>query len=279
MAYKFLRTIKDGDVNKSISVDTEQDFIDDNGVRHPRNVLFLWSDEELWNVLHIMRFEQIEDLSAPVIADPVTIPRPVTPPEPVAEVPQPDEPAPPLPPEPLPEIIHTGLRDMIPTLRDAGISVTDEILEKVKVASHTDAKISQLVAYGGIAVRTLHLEKANQYHQGHRHNYDHMTNLVRGSVLCEVDDAAPKVYKAPMQVAIAADKWHKFTALEDDTIYQCIYRQPEREDLFTAANSPYNLAPFTAEELVEKLKLVDNPCAHCDCDDSKTSPVDDKILL
>jgi hypothetical protein len=90
--------------------------------------------------------------------------------------------------------------------------------------------------------------------------------------MAEVEDCEPKVFHAPTQITIDADKWHKFTALTDDVFYQCVYRQPTREDLYTSENSPYGEAPFTADELIEKLKLVDNPCAHCACDEGDTAP-------
>lgn len=155
---------------------------------------------------------------------------------------------------------------MIQLVSDAGIEIDDRVIAQIQQLAHTDAVISTLVAFGGIAIRTLRIAKLGGFHQGHRHNYDHMTNLVHGSVLCEVDNTPPKRYDAPAQITIAADHWHKFTALTDDVIYQCVYRQPDREDLYTIENSPYNVAPFTPQELVEKLKTIDNPCAHCACD-------------
>jgi hypothetical protein len=170
------------------------------------------------------------------------------------------------------------LGEAIPIIKDVGIEVDDAILDQLKEIAHTDAVFSPLVAYGGIAFRTLRLEAKGNYHQGHRHNYDHITNLIKGSVLCEVDGAKPKAYYAPCQITIAADHWHKFTALEDDVVYQCVYRQPSREDLYTMENSPYNLAPFTADELIERLKFVDNPCSHCSCDEvGEETPLEDGL--
>lgn len=264
MKKKFIRIIDD----HKISVDLEQDFIDDTGNRHPRNVLWLWSDDDLWDVLHI-RVVWENEPSDILTVDPITIPAQPEPPLPVGPPPQPlpPDPAPPAPePEKQQSPIDPRLSHMVPVLRDAGIDVDDKTIETLKVLSHSDADISLLMAYGGIAVRTLRIAVKGGYHQGHRHNYDHLTNVVKGSVLCEVDGARPKVYTAPCQITIAAEHWHKFTAMEDDVIYQCVYRQPDREDLYTDANSPYDLAPFTHEELIERLKTVDNPCAHCDCD-------------
>lgn len=38
---------------KEIDISTTLDFKDSKGNRHPRNVLWLWSDEELWTILQI----------------------------------------------------------------------------------------------------------------------------------------------------------------------------------------------------------------------------------
>jgi hypothetical protein len=147
-----------------------------------------------------------------------------------------------------------------------GLDADETVLERLKEATHSDAEISELVAFGQIVFRTLRIAKKDQYHQGHRHVYDHVTNLIRGSVLCEVDDCKPKIYHAPMQITISADKWHKFTAMTDDVVYQCVYHQKVRDDVYGAANSPYGMAPWTDEEIKQKLKLMDTPCSHCDCD-------------
>lgn len=151
------------------------------------------------------------------------------------------------------------------------LELTPEEAEKMRPEVlklvHSDAMIEEAGAFGGIFIRTLTLENKGDYHQGHRHNYDHWTNLVQGAVRCEVDGQEPMEFRAPSRITIRADDWHKFTALEDHTIYQCIYRQQEREDLYTEAASPYGEAPFTREELEKRLKCIDSPCAHCACDD------------
>jgi hypothetical protein len=262
MRKTFIRIIDDDE----IVIDAQQDFIDDHGNRHPRNVLWLWNEDDLWDILHI-KVVWIDEPSE--ILDDVQIPKQPELPLPVLPPEKPLPPAPPAPPSPAaapqnPIIGHGSM--MLPVLQDAGVEITDDVLKQITVLSHSDAGVSQLVAYGGIAFRTLEIKNKGGYHQGHRHNYDHMTNLIQGSVLCEVDGAPPKRYDAPCQITIAADHWHKFTALTDGVVYQCVYRQVDREDLYTAENSPYGIAPFTQEELLEKLNTIDNPCAHCSCE-------------
>lgn len=278
MRKTFTRVFKSKKKNKpdtEIAIDAHQDFIDSDGIRHPRNVLWLWSDEELWDRLSIRVDWQQEPSEMLDVIQPYQIPTEPLPPAPIEPIPEPLPPAPPAPPPadvppPHPAIIAI-MDSLTPAeIKNAGYAASDEILAQIKSAIKTEAEISTLMAFGGIAVRTLKIAKKHQYHQGHRHNYDHLTNLVRGSVLCEVDDCEPMIFDAkngPVQITIDADKWHKFTALEDDVIYQCVYSQPDRIDVYDADNSPYGYAPFTKEELLERIKGMDNPCAHCSCEE------------
>lgn len=222
----------------------------------------------------------------PVIEPPAPPAEPSEEPEPVIlEVEAP--PAPPAPeptthPDELLEAIERHKKKLqeikLETHFENGEKVTPEDLENIKKLGATQAHISELRAYGGVVFRTLTLKKKYDRHQGHRHHFDHMTNLISGEVLCEVDGCEPTKFKAPAMITVAADKWHSFTALRNNTVYQCIFKQVDkngkewRDDIFTNENSPYGNAPYTKEELDEKLKLLDNPCAGCDncnCDNEE----------
>jgi hypothetical protein len=39
--------------NKEVDISTQMDFLDDDGNRHPRNVIWLWDEESLWDRLNI----------------------------------------------------------------------------------------------------------------------------------------------------------------------------------------------------------------------------------
>ncbi len=66
---------------------------------------------------------------------------------------------------------------------------------------------------------------------GHDHNFDHCTYIVRGSVLIETLDAAGNAIKSVIRRAnenfreylIPAGVWHRITALEDNSLAHCIY--------------------------------------------------------
>jgi hypothetical protein len=77
--------------------------------------------------------------------------------------------------------------------------------------------------FGNIWVRQNVLPKAGNIFDGHRHHFDHVTLLVRGSVEVEVDGHPPKTFTAPTFVVIRKDHKHKVTALEDDVLFYCVF--------------------------------------------------------
>ena len=76
---------------------------------------------------------------------------------------------------------------------------------------------------GNIWVRQHFLAQAGDSHGGHAHYHDHITLLVSGSVQVQIDDTEPKIFKAPTFIVIKKEHRHKFTALEDETIYYCVF--------------------------------------------------------
>jgi len=92
---------------------------------------------------------------------------------------------------------------------------------------------------GNIFIREMSLQKKGDIVQGHTHNFDHTTYVVRGSVLIEslnpdgsVKQSAIKTAKDGKNwVLIKAEVCHKITALEDNTMAHCIYshRTPQDE--------------------------------------------------
>ena len=84
---------------------------------------------------------------------------------------------------------------------------------------------------GNIYIREMEFEKAGNVVEGHTHNFDHTTYIVRGSVLIESlnEDGSVKnsiIKKASMGhnwVLIKAEVKHRLTALEDNSMGHCIY--------------------------------------------------------
>jgi quercetin dioxygenase-like cupin family protein len=133
-------------------------------------------------------------------------------------------------------------------LQSIGEAPTPEHLSILKTLTQTDIKCGHLCQFGGLTIRELTLEKAGHSHQGHKHVFDHITLVWKGGVICQVDNEAPVTYRAPAMIQIAADKWHKFTALEDDVHYFCMFAvQEPPKDLNkyrtqSAAEEPITLA-------------------------------------
>jgi len=78
--------------------------------------------------------------------------------------------------------------------------------------------------FGNIWVKSHTLERAGDTNgEGHIHHFDHVTLLVKGSVRVEVNSNPPKEFHAPTFIVIRRDRKHRFTALEDDTVYYCVF--------------------------------------------------------
>lgn len=93
---------------------------------------------------------------------------------------------------------------------------------------------------GNILIRpAMHMAAAGAVVEGHSHNFDHTTYVVRGAVhferLNDEGEVVNSVVKRALDgynfVLIKAGVKHRLTALEDDTIAHCIYahRTPQGE--------------------------------------------------
>lgn len=91
---------------------------------------------------------------------------------------------------------------------------------------------------GNIFIRPLELAQAGDMIDGHAHNFDHTTYIVKGSMLIEhlADDkitvlraVTKKATDGQNWVLIRAGAYHRITALENETLGHCIYshRNPQ----------------------------------------------------
>jgi len=113
-----------------------------------------------------------------------------------------------------------------------------------------DPKLMTEGPMGNVYFRPMRFEKKGQRVEGHKHNFDHVTFVWRGSVEVRVwkdgesrDDAKPARFSAPAKVFIARDRFHEFTALEDGTLADCIYAIRDGEgqvtDTWDGRMTPY----------------------------------------
>ena len=86
----------------------------------------------------------------------------------------------------------------------------------------------KILALSNIFSRMMYFRKKGDVENGHKHVFDHATQVSYGSVLVEVLDdketvTSSKVFKAPNMIFIDKDKFHRITALKDKTVCSCIH--------------------------------------------------------
>lgn len=103
----------------------------------------------------------------------------------------------------------------------------------------------ELGYFGNIWVRQNWMQKAGDHNDGgHKHHFDHVTLLAKGKVLVEVEGHTAKEFVAPTFIIIKKEHEHKITALEDDTLYYCVFALRDVDgdvtEIYSGDNSPYD---------------------------------------
>ena len=128
--------------------------------------------------------------------------------------------------------------------------------------------INELGYFGNIWVRSHYLKKQGDTSgDGHYHKFDHISLLTSGSVKVEVDGYPAKEFIAPTFIVIRKDHKHSFTALQDDTVYYCVFAlrnvEGEIEDVYGPDVDPLCADAITdqdnarRERLAREKKLLD----------------------
>jgi quercetin dioxygenase-like cupin family protein len=95
---------------------------------------------------------------------------------------------------------------------------------------------------GNIWIRQNWLLKKGDTGGGHLHYHDHVSLLVKGSVEVQVENEPPKTFQAPTFIVVKKQYSHRFTALEDDTVYYCLFALQDIDgnmnDVFQEDNLP-----------------------------------------
>ncbi len=127
--------------------------------------------------------------------------------------------------------------------------MTDDEL-KAETARGVVRAADVMCMYAGIFTRVHGPHPAGHVMDGHTHNFDHQTLLVSGAVRVkwerrakgdsgEVVASGEKVFKAPAAIIVRADTCHELTAIEDSTVWCCLFRVPEGEDIVGEGSNPY----------------------------------------
>jgi len=81
----------------------------------------------------------------------------------------------------------------------------------------------ELGFFGNIWVRQNLMNKAGDGVENHTHKFDHVSLLTTGKVLVEVEGYPSKEFTAPTFIVIRKEHKHRFTALEDNTNWYCVF--------------------------------------------------------
>lgn len=101
--------------------------------------------------------------------------------------------------------------------------------------------MSDLAVVGPIGIRKHFLEKTCNVSEGHEHNYDHTTIVVRGRIKVTYSfmqngvkvEGESKEFEAGEAIFIKADVYHTVKALEDNTMYMCVFSHRDFDGLVT----------------------------------------------
>ena len=169
----------------------------------------------------------------------------------------PDDPPPPepivAPPAPVP--VQSTWQELLAARGHSGAEIA-ALLPKARRLVKPTAAVSSIAAFGGLVWRLLKFERAGDHWQGHRHALDHVTWLMSGAVMVEVDDAPAVMFDAPAIIQIPKESWHRFTALKDGTVYACVFRVPDDW-------SPEKAAAELPVEPAEFLRHLCGDCTAC----------------
>lgn len=89
--------------------------------------------------------------------------------------------------------------------------------------------VVEVIAVSNVYSRMMFFKNHGDVEIGHAHTYDHATLVSSGSVLYEVldgpngDTIAAKRFFAPGFIFVEKNKFHRITALEDNTVCACIH--------------------------------------------------------
>ncbi len=101
--------------------------------------------------------------------------------------------------------------------------------QRVANTQEGNAAIAPMGYFGNVWIRGQYYLKKGDSHLGHKHNYDHMTMVVTGSVEVYVGDDEPVLYVAPTFFEVPAEKEHNITAMDDGTSLFCVFAVRDKE--------------------------------------------------
>jgi len=122
----------------------------------------------------------------------------------------------------------------------------------------------ELGYFGNIWVRQNTLHNAGDTGGGHLHHFDHVSLLAKGKVRVSMDGMEPKEFTAPTFIVIRKECTHEIMALEDDTVYYCVFALRDIngeviEPVYGEQHDPNPLSAMAADKpMIDRKKLIEN---------------------
>lgn len=99
--------------------------------------------------------------------------------------------------------------------------------------------MSDLIVNGPIAYRSFRLARVCEAHEGHTHNYDHATIVIRGRLKVryryerdgQLIEGESQEFGQGDVVTIKAGVYHTLKALEPNTLYHCVFSHRDFDGL------------------------------------------------
>lgn len=108
---------------------------------------------------------------------------------------------------------------------------------------------------GNVWVRQNVLPLKGDTAGGHLHYHDHVSLLVSGSLEVTVGDAPPKRFAAPTFIVIKKNHKHHMVALEDNTVFYCVYAMRDVDGQVVDIYQDWNL-PNLPGDIPEYTKIA-----------------------
>ncbi len=99
---------------------------------------------------------------------------------------------------------------------------------------------------GPVGVREFETQICQAY-QGHLHEHDHTTFVMRGAVQVFYrregeEERESRVYAAPARFAVLKGVYHRIVALEEGTVYWCVFSHRDLDGLIVEEYAGVDMA-------------------------------------
>jgi quercetin dioxygenase-like cupin family protein len=104
-----------------------------------------------------------------------------------------------------------------------------------------------------VAVRMMHFQEVGDTHDGHIHNFNHLSLLSKGSVRVEFNSGVAE-YSAPCIIIVPKLVRHLFIATEAGTVMSCVHAVRDGTGVEDVA--PQGLEESQAIELLHRFPIL-----------------------